>query len=430
LFIAIDDTDGRNGGCTTHVMLRILSDLGLTVRELPRLVRLNPNIPFKTRGNAALCAEVGTSGAPGRKIGEYRGKPIFSSEEVLDIQDPEELAERAWKIVTQDARVEDEKTNPGLIVAGERPDASFYMQAVRSVVSLDTVREKIREMQLVHRFAKNGRGLIGALSALSWPAERSTFELIVYDDPSPPVLPYDLKRRVANFADQFAGTFSNFDGENRHAAIFPSPRTPVLCGIRTSDPSDIIDFPEQMSQNFNVHYTGYLLFQTNQATDDHYQHRFGSFEEFSSYAFNAVVLTKPFSKRGGHWFFNYSFGGKEYMAAIFEPSKGLRALVKDLEIGDYLTIFGSFMNGKINLEKVRVIERARTFIRTNPCCPNCGSGMFNAGRNTFVCPECHTRAYLPEYTEIRRDCSRFYYEAPIAGRRHLVSSEPEVYNTA
>ncbi|EQD68363.1 hypothetical protein B1B_05595 [mine drainage metagenome] len=87
------------------------------------------------------------------------------------------------------------------------------------------------------------------------------------------------------------------------------------------------------------------------------------------------------------------------------------------------------MHGKINIEKVRVIERARTFIRSNPRCPDCGSGMCNVGRNAFRCPECHTRAYLPEYKEIRRDCSRFYYEAPIAGRRHLVSSEPEVYQT-
>ncbi|EQD47833.1 protein containing Region of unknown function DUF1743, partial [mine drainage metagenome] len=237
-----------------------------------------------------------------------------------DILDCEDIAEHAWKIVIQDARIDDEKTNPGLIVARERPDASFYMQAVRSVVSLDTVLEKIRELQLVHRFAKNGRGLIGALSALSWPAERSTYELIVYDAPAPPVLPYDLKRKVATFADQFAGTFNNFDSENRHAAMFPSPRTPVLCGIRTSDPSDIIDFPEQMSQRFNVNYTGYLLFQTNQATDDHYQHKFSNFEELSSYAFNAVVSTKPSSIPGSHWFFNYLFSGKEYTAAIFEPS--------------------------------------------------------------------------------------------------------------
>ena len=52
----IDDTDSSRGYCTTYLAFRIACDLSPSVRVVayPRLVRLNPNIPFKTRGNAAV----------------------------------------------------------------------------------------------------------------------------------------------------------------------------------------------------------------------------------------------------------------------------------------------------------------------------------------------------------------------------------------
>ena len=58
--LGIDDTDSRFGHCTTHLGYLIASELariGCTFPTYPRLVRLNPNVPFKTRGNAAVCIE-------------------------------------------------------------------------------------------------------------------------------------------------------------------------------------------------------------------------------------------------------------------------------------------------------------------------------------------------------------------------------------
>ncbi|MCL4451012.1 MAG: tRNA(Ile)(2)-agmatinylcytidine synthase [Candidatus Thermoplasmatota archaeon] len=422
MFIALDDTDGNDGGCTTHLMLRIISELGLDVKGYPRLVRLNPNIPFKTRGNAALCAEVGISRGRRRKIGEYMGKPVFSSSVIDDIPDYEHAAETAWRIVLQEARLNDEKTNPGLIISREKPDESFYLAALRSVLSVEDVFQRIKEMDIIYRYAKNGRGLIGAFSALSWAAEKSTYEMIMYNYPQPEETPKNVRREVAKLADKIHGTFNNYDDENRHAAIFPSPRTPVLCGVRTTDPLAILGFPDEVASNFQIGSTGYMLFQTNQATDDHYQQHFEQFEELSSYAFNAVISSHPVAIRGGHWFFNFLYKGKEYRAAIFEPSKGLRLLVKDLEIGDYVQIFGSFIDGKINIEKVRMIERSIVFVRINPTCRKCGSRMQNEGRERFRCPLCSNHSVLPEYKEIKRINRRNSYESPVAGRRHLVAS--------
>ena len=200
MLIALDDTDGNDGGCTTHLMLHILSDLDLDVKGYPSLVRLNPNIPFKTRGNAALCAEVGLSRGTKTKIGEYCGKPIFSSGIVDDVPDYDYIAEAAWKIVLQEANLKDEKTNPGMIVARGRPDASHYLSTLRSVVSIDNALRNIRDMGMVYRSAKNGRGLIGALAALSWPAEKSTYEMILYSFPHPQHFSKELQREIADLA--------------------------------------------------------------------------------------------------------------------------------------------------------------------------------------------------------------------------------------
>src|SRR5438309_3008928 len=58
--VGIDDSDSRFGLCTTYLgyqlVLNLLRD-GCSVPTYPRLVRLNPNVPFKTRGNAAVCVE-------------------------------------------------------------------------------------------------------------------------------------------------------------------------------------------------------------------------------------------------------------------------------------------------------------------------------------------------------------------------------------
>ncbi|MCY0883717.1 MAG: tRNA(Ile2) 2-agmatinylcytidine synthetase TiaS, partial [Acidianus infernus] len=55
--IGIDDHDSPNRGCTTHFatnLIKILYKNGIKLLDFPYLIRLNPNIPWKTRGNAAI----------------------------------------------------------------------------------------------------------------------------------------------------------------------------------------------------------------------------------------------------------------------------------------------------------------------------------------------------------------------------------------
>lgn len=57
LYVGIDDTDSVSGMCTTYicsVILDRLKDCGFKLDGPPRLVRLNPFAPHKTRGNGAV----------------------------------------------------------------------------------------------------------------------------------------------------------------------------------------------------------------------------------------------------------------------------------------------------------------------------------------------------------------------------------------
>ena len=58
MHIGLDDTDSTKGGCTTYltaVLVEKLRKFNVEFIDYPGLIRLNPNVPWKTRGNGALC---------------------------------------------------------------------------------------------------------------------------------------------------------------------------------------------------------------------------------------------------------------------------------------------------------------------------------------------------------------------------------------
>ena len=61
LHIGLDDTDSTRKGCTTYVaalLVEKLQKLDVKFMDYPNLIRLNPNVPWKTRGNGALCIRI------------------------------------------------------------------------------------------------------------------------------------------------------------------------------------------------------------------------------------------------------------------------------------------------------------------------------------------------------------------------------------
>ena len=58
LHIGFDDTDSLRGSCTTHLATLIIHEIfdQVSFLDFPNLIRLNPNIPYKTRGNGGRSA--------------------------------------------------------------------------------------------------------------------------------------------------------------------------------------------------------------------------------------------------------------------------------------------------------------------------------------------------------------------------------------
>src|SRR2546428_5831555 len=77
LHLGVDDTDSVRGMCTTYLATELVRALpGLDLIGFPRLVRLNPNIPWKTRGNGAVCLRLRRG--PGSRFqgGEVGGRAV------------------------------------------------------------------------------------------------------------------------------------------------------------------------------------------------------------------------------------------------------------------------------------------------------------------------------------------------------------------
>ena len=63
LHVGIDDTDSPKGMCTTFLcyeIVKFLEKQEIQFMDFPYLIRFNPNIPWKTRGNGAVRLTIRT----------------------------------------------------------------------------------------------------------------------------------------------------------------------------------------------------------------------------------------------------------------------------------------------------------------------------------------------------------------------------------
>ena len=129
--IGIDDTDSPRKGCTTYVaavLAEELAKLGVRFVDYPNLVRLNPNAPWKTRGNGAVCLRF----------------------EVEDEGMAEEAFLKAVELVEKLSDLEHEGTDPGVVMLiGPVPLALrlFAKKAIRGLVGPE---ETLRLLSLIH----------------------------------------------------------------------------------------------------------------------------------------------------------------------------------------------------------------------------------------------------------------------------------------
>lgn len=392
----------------------------------PRLVRLNPNVPWKTRGNGALCLQVGkTRGNKRQKIGMIDGQEISCSPDrslELSESQQENLARIVKETVETQARVDDENTNPGYVLLQEKPPLDFYWKVVTTVVNLDEVINLLHKHRAVYEGYKNKRGLIGATAAICWEPGDRTYELITYR----PRQRWGTKRHVdarsvQHMDAKYPNTFDNYDIENHHNRIVPASPCPILYGIRGDSPDELVMASEQVKSE---PIESWLVFVTNQGTDDHLQRKsIDQIKPYESVIVQGTVVEPPFTIQGGHVLFRIQDRTGIIDCAAYEPTKGFRKSIRKLSEGDIVEAYGGVREHPltINLEKINVKQLVPLTIKVeNPVCPTCGKHMKSKGTNQgYKCRNCGTSSSEPVLQEKKRSITPGFYEVPICARRHL-----------
>lgn len=420
MFVALDDTDSVEGMCTTYLAVEILRRTGLDLIGYPELVRLNPNIKYKTRGNGAVVIRLGNGFGDRSFAGMIDGHNVQAYASERGPVDLDHVFDVVSGIIDEFSVKDDPRTNPGLVVTDERYPEKLYRNALSREVSQTEILPFLEGGNTRYRQWGNGRGIIGAASALGWRRRLVTYELLSYTFPRPQGVSHSsMMEAVEGLESRYPETFSNIDRENRHAAIFPVNRTPVAYGVRSTDPSRMKSIHNYLRKAHGIDPGSSIIYITNQGTDDHVTPDPQVLEETGSYSITGRVLKEPWSIQGGHCFTILRWNGSDVRVAAFEPTKQFRDVFRQLRPGDLARITGSYGDGTLKAEKLEVVSVSAYFHRTPPQCSNCGSGMKSRGKNDYRCRECGRKSSLPGYSEEERKILPGKYEVPVSARRHL-----------
>ena len=426
IWVGIDDTDSRKGGCTTYtatLIVKKLVDNGFDIIGFPRLVRLNPNIPWKTRGNGAISLKVGKGEGKKTKIGVIEEKDIFCYDNLSEESDISKINRIVVDVVEEVARLDDENTNSGIVILEEKIDYDEYLKAVRKVVRIDETKKVLSKKNAFFKGYKNMRGLIGATASIAWNNQKDrTFELIAYREKQK----WGSERFVDNKStvevdSSFPSTFDNFDSKNKHNRLVPSSPCPVLFGIRGDISNDLIKAKSMIkSEKINC----WLIFESNQGTDDHLENkRISEVSPYHSVIIKGKVSKNPYTIEGGHVIFSIKDETGEIDCAAYEPTKQFREIIRALIVGDEVEVYGGVREEPltVNLEKIRTINLKEEFVKVeNPVCPSCGKHMKSIGsKQGYRCKKCGTKNKEPEIVKKARKLEKKIYEVPVCARRHL-----------
>ena len=396
MLIGIDDTDSPEGMCTTYlgaVLARRLIMEHMQVREA-RLVRLNPNVTWKTRGNAAVMLDV-------------NGDPEAGFAITSDLV--EELADFSC-----------ENTNPGIVVTEKQPDPAFYRKAVTDFCTIDEAVGILKEAGARYYGWKNQRGLIGATAAVASELPDKTSEILVYRVPENFGTPRNVDRQSLFRAEgsTFPHTWDTVDTANNVVVCVPHTPDPVLFGIRGESPQWVMAARRMItSERSGIE----QIWVTNQGTDAHIiPGTIGKLREGLSYRVRGTVAGEPETGTGGHVSFTICDGSETVRCMAYEPTKNFRQIVRQLAPGDNVIACGSYKKGSINLEKLKIVSLAKVETVRPPVCLSCSKRMTSDGKGKgWKCRKCGARAEAADVLEIPRSLEEGWFEVPPTARRHL-----------
>jgi tRNA(Ile2)-agmatinylcytidine synthase len=410
--LGMDDTDSLQRGCTTYIGALLIDSLlgkGCRFFDYPNLIRLNPNIPWKSRGNAAVCLRFETE---------------LPTADIMNM---------ASNLVERYRDSKDRKNQPGVaLLEGEVPEGvmAFGRRALSDVLTVEEAKEVATEAKMKFQVLKGGRGLVGAVASIgNTLVGDHTYELVVYrgeylwgkkrDVDYNSVLRFD--------AETMPNTFNNIDDETKRMLITPHGPDPILFGVR-GETAEVV-----RGALGGIRFRGgerWVLYRSNQGTAAHLFKIMpvSSLEAYQAAIIQGTICRKPLVLKGSHVIGTLHDESGEIDIASYEPSGGMRNVLRELVPGDCIRAYGGVRVRKdreltFNLEKLEVL-RLITEATRNPICQQCGKSMKSEGKGKgYQCRRCGRKVVKAALVRLDRKVGTGTYLPPPRSMRHLTKPQ-------
>jgi len=408
LHIGIDDTDSPKGMCTTFLVYKIINRLkkeNVDFLDFPNLVRFNPNIPWKTRGNGAVSLKISTN-------------------------NPTKIKKLIKQYVTQYSDVKN-GANPGLVFCqdGNIPEEFFKLSsdAMWKLIHRNEAKKILSKHNFDFFYLGNGQGLVGATSIIGYDFEDQTYELLSYRKTSHFGKKRSLdKHKVKQMQEKtYPNTFNSFDSKKNKLLLMPHGPDPVFFGIRGEDSQTLISASKMIQPKEKL--DGYVIFKSNQGTNDHLKNEIdvNAFLPYTSGTLNGIVDSKPVITKGGHVLFTIFTQSKKIPCAVYKPTK-ITDVAKELIVGDKIKVGGGIRKATrtlpriLNLEFIQILKLEKKSKLVNPLCLKCKKRMKSKGKNQgFQCVRCKSTSSEKKSQLIPRYIKKQLYIPAVSAHRHL-----------
>ena len=401
-WLGLDDTDSLAGGCTTWDMHLLLSEIevsavvgGWRLSGPPRLVRLWPHAPRRTRGNAALAAYI-----------EVDDDSLEEFNALLD----DWFERRFGHLRGQPQRTDGQDSAPVLVHSLTSLPEDWYWSAVQGLVD---VAGRLRELEGIEGASvwsvTRMDGVVGASSAIAWPASDDwTWEATAWrQEEAIGSVRGVPETAVEKMASHFPETILNRDPNAGRSMITPRTPCPVLYGIRSESLDQAAAAHTWLQNQPNVEQANACrVHQTNQATGDHLLG-----------IDSGVLIEQVRSGRRGHASGRVRTATGSDVLVAFAEGGPVNRLFRSAEVGDRLNWAGlASPDGSVHLEQLQLGEAGVREL-SRPVC-GCGGRFRRKGRGQpLSCRLCgssqrsHWVGHIGEASD--------WVEPPPSQRRHL-----------
>ena len=408
LHVGFDDTDSPKGMCTTFLAYKIVDLLqkeNAEFLDFPRLIRFNPNIPWKTRGNGAVSIKIKTKNTSKIKN----------------------------QIINLVSKYSDTKNgaNPGLVFLENNSIPTAFVEfsnlAMWQLINRKNAKKFAKKNNIEIFYQGNGQGLVGAIGAIGYDFEDHTLELLSYRKKSK----FGKERKISaesvkNMQQKtFPNTFNSFDTKKGRILITPHGPDPVFYGVRGENVDSLVYATQILKSSEQL--DGYLIFKSNQGTGDHLKNEldFQTMKPFASGKITGIVCNSPNIVKGGHVFFKIRSKNHEFWCAVYKPT-GISTVASKLIKGDKIHVGGGVRKASknfprmINLEFIEIINLQRDLSMSNPICKICNKKMKSKGKNQgFQCIRCKKKSSKKIIIETPRKIKKQLYLPRLSAHRHL-----------